>query len=77
VLSYLWLAAILAGSFLGAVDAGFLILEPGPPTVLSAWGLVQDPQAFDFGGAGSHDYPLDGGVQVSGGPSRGGPRSPG
>jgi len=28
VLSYLWVVGILASSFLGAVDAGFLILEP-------------------------------------------------
>jgi hypothetical protein len=68
-MSYLWLVGILAGSFLGIVDAGFLIFEPGPPDVLSAWGLVQDPQAFDFGGVGSHDYPLDGWMQVAGGPA--------
>ena len=69
VLSYLRLVGIVVGSFLDGVEAGFLILEPGPPGVLSAWCPVQGAQAFDFGGVGPHDYPVDGGVQVAGGPA--------
>jgi Insertion element 4 transposase N-terminal len=69
VLSYLWLVGIAVRSFPSCGGDCLLVAQPGPPKVLSAWHLVERPQTLDFGGVCPHHGPLDGRVQVSGGPA--------